>query len=58
MVDLSIYAMYKKCKLWSSWKCQWEAGPDKAFRAIIYEKERMKGISGMDYYRKEFREAV
>jgi putative acetyltransferase len=39
-------------------KCQWEGVPDGAFMAIIYNKDRMKGLSGTVYYRKEFNEAV
>ena len=39
-------------------KCQWEGVPDGVFMAIIYEKDRMKGVSGTVYYRKEFNEAI
>jgi hypothetical protein len=58
MIDLLIYEIYKQYKLWSSWKCQWEAVPDETFMTIIYEKERMKGISGAGCYREEYKEVV
>ena len=39
-------------------KCQWEGVPDEVFMAIIYDKDRMKSVSGTFYYRKEFNEAA
>ena len=39
-------------------KCQWEGVPDDVFMAIIYDKDRMKSVSGTVYYRKEFNEAA
>jgi len=39
-------------------KCQWEGVPDEVFMAIIYDKDRMKNLSGTAYYRKEFNEAA
>ena len=39
-------------------KCQWEGVPDEVFMASIYDKDRMKSVSGTVYYRKEFNEAA
>ena len=39
-------------------RSQWDGVPDEVFMAIIYAKDRMKGLSGTVYYREEFNEAV
>jgi len=39
-------------------RCQWKGIPNGAFMAMIYDKDRMKGVSGTVYYRKEFNEAA
>ncbi|MFH1623815.1 MAG: N-acetyltransferase [Pseudomonadota bacterium] len=39
-------------------KCQWDGVPDEVFMVIIYDKNKMKGVSGIANYREEFREAM
>ncbi len=39
-------------------KCQWDGVPDEAFMAIIYDKDKMKEVSGTTHYREEFSEAM
>jgi len=38
--------------------CKVAERKDGSFMAIIYDKDRMKGLSGTVYYREEFNEAV
>lgn len=39
-------------------KSEYESVPDEAFMILVFEEEKMKGISGVAKYRKEFSEAM
>jgi len=37
---------------------QWEGVPNEAFMVVVFDRNTMKGINGVAYYRDEFNEAV
>jgi putative acetyltransferase len=39
-------------------KCQWEDVPDEVFMAIIFDEEKMKGVSGVARYHDAFNDAM
>ncbi|MDP2966274.1 MAG: N-acetyltransferase [Pelolinea sp.] len=39
-------------------KCQWEGVPAMAFMAIIFDEEKMIGVTGVTRYRDEFNDAM